>query len=122
MKKDRNCGANMYPVYPMMQPQMMPQMVMPGMNTMQPQMMPNQMQQMPNQIYSSGSLEQQVNNMANQVNNLERRVSNLENNNHFMRPIPIANTNPPIVPNIISNNVSFFILFSSIYQFFIFLC
>lgn len=89
MKKDRNCGANMYPVYAM------PQMVVPGvapnmMNQMAPQqIMPNQMI-IPNnqysnqtatnqsQTYTSGSLEQQVNNMANQVNNLERRVSSLE--------------------------------------------
>lgn len=76
MKKDRNCGANMYPVYPM--PQMMPQQMM------QPQMMQNQMmpQQMVmpqnNQTYISGSLDQQVNSMANQLNNLERRVSTLE--------------------------------------------
>lgn len=93
MKKDRNCGANMYPVYPMANPQMIVPGVAPGMmNQMMPQqVMPNQMmiptnqysgQMMPNiqsnQTYTSGSLEQQVNNMANQVNNLERRVSSLE--------------------------------------------
>ncbi len=85
MKKDRNCGANMYPVYPMATPQMIVPGVAPQMmaNPMMPQqVMPNQMM-MPtttqnNQVYSSGSLEQQVNNMANQLNNLERRVSNLE--------------------------------------------
>lgn len=91
MKKDRNCGANMYPVYTMANPQMIVPGVAPGMmNQMMPQqVMPNQMMiptnqysgQMytqPNQSYTSGSLEQQVNNMANQVNNLERRVSSLE--------------------------------------------
>jgi hypothetical protein len=72
VKKDRNCGANMYPIYPMATPQMM----VPGI--------PGMMQAMPNQVmntqttYASGSLEQQVNNMANQISNLERRVSNLE--------------------------------------------
>lgn len=101
MKKDRNCGANMYPTYPTAMPQMVVPGVAPGMmNQMMPQqIMPNQMmmpsqysgqmmmpnnqystQMMPNQsqTYTSGSLEQQVNNMANQVNNLERRVSSLE--------------------------------------------
>ena len=77
MKKDRNCGANMYPTYPMnnqqmMAPNMMPQMMAPNMI---PQMMPQYNTQ---QTYISGSLEQQVNNLANQVNNLERRVSSLE--------------------------------------------
>lgn len=90
MKKDRNCGANMYPVYPMATPQMIVPGIAPGM--MAQQMMPNQVMmpsttqypsQMPNsqysnQTYTSGSLEQQVNNMANQLNNLERRVSSLE--------------------------------------------
>lgn len=93
MKKDRNCGANMYPIYPMATPQMIVPGIAPGMmNQMYPQqVMPNQMmipsqyssQSMPNtqysnQTYTSGSLEQQVNNMANQLSNLERRVSNLE--------------------------------------------
>lgn len=94
MKKDRNCGASMYPTYPMVNPQMIVPGVAPGM--MPQQIMPNQMMmpsssqmvmptqysnQMSNtqsQTYTSGSLEQQVNNMANQVNNLERRVANLE--------------------------------------------
>lgn len=86
MKKDRNCGANMYPTYPMVNPQMVVPGVAPGMmnQMVQPQMMPQQMMpqynmpQYTNQTYTSGSLEQQVNNMANQVNNLERRVSSLE--------------------------------------------
>lgn len=91
MKKDRNCGANMYPNYPMVNPQMVVPGVAPGMmnqmiqpQVMQPQMMmPNQysnqtMPQYSNQAYTSGSLEQQINNMANQVSNLERRVSSLE--------------------------------------------
>lgn len=84
MKKDRNCGANMYPIYPMATPQMivpgiapgmMPQQIMP--NQMNP-VMPNQTSQNTQQIYSTGSIEQQVNNMANQLSNLERRVSTLE--------------------------------------------
>lgn len=85
MKKDRNCGANMYPVYPMATPQMIVPGIAPGMmNGMMPQqVMPNQVMiptQYSNQTgtYSSGSLEQQMNNMANQLSNLERRVSNLE--------------------------------------------
>ena len=70
MKKDRNCGASMYPVYPVMQqPQVMPI----GMVSI-PQQQTN-MQSYPNY---QGSIETQINNMSRQLSNLERRGSTLE--------------------------------------------
>ncbi len=62
MKKDRNCGAVPYPIYPMpIQP------IQPNM-----QLYPSQYPT------TNNNLEQQVNSLVNQVSNLERRVSTLE--------------------------------------------
>lgn len=78
MKKDRNCGATPYPIYPMGNQGMPMVPIMP--NQMAPnQMVPNQMiapNQMP--MNYNGNIEQQLNNLSTQVTNLERRVSSLE--------------------------------------------
>ena len=80
MKKDRDCGNTMYPVYPM------PYMI-PGMPTMGMQM--NNMGGMPmNTTMSTTSSYASIDNatLANQINALEKRVSNIEsmlsNNNY----------------------------------------
>lgn len=70
MKKDRNCGAVPYPIYPM--PGMMVPNMVPMPNMMTPNMQTNQMPQ------GGVNLEQQVNMLNNQINNLEKRVANLE--------------------------------------------
>lgn len=64
MKKDRNCGAFPYPIYPM---------PIGPIN-------PNMYQGVYNQPAGNytGNLEQQVNNLTNQLSNLERRVTALE--------------------------------------------
>lgn len=62
MKKDRDCGNNMYPVYPM--PYMGPNMMM-GMN-------------MPMDNYNTNNYSMMDNSLANQIKALEKRVSNLE--------------------------------------------
>lgn len=73
MKKDRNCGAVPYPIYPM------PGMVMPNMMPNMGPMPANFNQGIQNQMPQGGTgLEQQVNMLNNQINNLEKRVSNLE--------------------------------------------
>lgn len=61
MKKDRDCGNNMYPVYPM--PYMGPGMM--GMN-------------MPMDNYNMNYPMMDNNSLASQVKALEKRVSNLE--------------------------------------------
>ena len=73
MKKDRNCGATPYPVYPMGNQGVPMVPIMPN------QMAPNQMM-MPNQMPMNynGNIEQQLNSLSTQVTNLERRVSSLE--------------------------------------------
>ncbi|MEG2322426.1 MAG: hypothetical protein RSB71_02965 [Bacilli bacterium] len=70
MRKDRNCGAGGYPIYPTpgMGPMMMP-------NPMMPQMMP---QMMPN-TQPNGAPSCSNNSLEQQVNNLEKRVLALEN-------------------------------------------
>lgn len=66
MKKDRNCGAYPYPIYPMP--------IGPINPNMYQGMYPSQYQQ----TNYTGNLEQQVNSLNNQVSNLERRVTALE--------------------------------------------
>lgn len=73
MKKDRNCMAVPYPIYPPYQP--MNQGVMP-INNQMPNMMGMNMQPYPN--FQTGSMDQ-LSNLNNQISSLEKRVSNLEN-------------------------------------------
>lgn len=78
MKKDRNCGATPYPIYPPYQGVG----VMPyGMPNMMPMNMmgtyPNTTQNIGN--FSSNTIEQQLNTLQQQINSLENRVSTLEN-------------------------------------------
>lgn len=71
MKKNRNCGAGMYPAYNGPMPIMgMPSPIMTG----QP-INPNY-QTMYNQPYNN--IEQKINSMEQQINSLENRVSRLE--------------------------------------------
>ncbi len=83
MKKDRNCGATPYPIYPPYQGMgMVPQYGMPNM--MQPVMPMNMMggyqnTGINNGNISSNTMEQQINSLEQQVNSLENRVSTLEN-------------------------------------------
>lgn len=81
MKKDRNCGATPYPVYPPYQGMISPY----GMpNGMQPMMPMNMMGGYPSTFPNTGNvtsntIEQQMNTLQQQVNSLENRVSTLEN-------------------------------------------
>ena len=77
MKKDRNCGATPYPVYPPYQGMMTPY----GMpNTMQPMMPMNMMGGYQNTgNVTSNTIEQQLNTVQQQINSLENRISTLEN-------------------------------------------
>jgi len=75
MKKDRNCGATPYPVYPPYQG-----MGMFPAYGMQPMMPMNMMGGYPNTgSVSSNTVEQQLNTLQQQINSLENRVSTLEN-------------------------------------------
>lgn len=83
MKKDRNCGAVPYPIYPSYQGMgMVPQGMMPSM--MPSMMQPTQNMAMAStnfqnyQTTSSGTIEQQLTNLNNQVASLEKRISSLE--------------------------------------------
>lgn len=79
MKKERNCGATPYPVYP---PYQGMGMIPPyGMtNNMQPMIPINMMGTYANQgNFSTNTIEQQLNSMEQQINSLENRISNLEN-------------------------------------------
>lgn len=77
MKKDRNCGVP-YPIYPMPNPNMMPNMGMPmGMPNMMPNMMPNT--GMPNMGTTNMPSQNYSTDINNQINNLEKRVTALEN-------------------------------------------
>lgn len=90
MKKDRNCGATPYPVYPAY-PGMGPGPVMNGGMPMQGGMMMPYPQPMPapmpiNQGCGCGgnnggtsNLEETIGRMQQQIQNLDRRVSRLEN-------------------------------------------
>ena len=80
MKKDRNCGATPYPVYPPYQG-MIPPYGIP--NTMQPMMPMGMMGGYPTTYQTTGNvtsntIEQQMNTMQQQINSLENRVSTLE--------------------------------------------
>lgn len=86
MKKDRNCGAVPYPIYPTPNMSMNPNMA-PGMMPMNPNMAPGMMPMNPNMSMNpnmgvmplpSNNLEAQVNNLMTQMNSLERRVAALE--------------------------------------------
>lgn len=73
MKKDRDCGNTMYPVYPM--PYMGTGMMPMGM----PMNMGNMNQPMNTTMSTTSSYTSIDNNtLANQINALEKRVSNLE--------------------------------------------
>lgn len=72
MKKDRNCGNDMFPIYPMQTPQM----VMPNIGFPQ-QVMPSMVMPYSQNTQQSNSLDQ-MNNLSNQISNLEKRVSSLE--------------------------------------------
>ena len=77
MKKDRNCGATPYPVYPPYQGMMTPYGIP---NTMQPMMPMNMMGGYPSTgNVTSNTIEQQLNTVQQQINSLENRVSTLEN-------------------------------------------
>jgi len=78
MKKERNCGATPYPVYPPYQGMgMIPQYGMA--NNMQP-MIPMNMMGAYNQNNNSMNMtEQQINIIEQKINSLETRISNLEN-------------------------------------------
>lgn len=90
MKKDRNCGAQPYPVpmmnnyqgaipVPMMQPGIQPIMqpgIMGGV-PMMPGMYPNAQSGVTSN--NTGSMNQMVSSLQSQVKDLERRVTTLEN-------------------------------------------
>lgn len=68
MKDKRNCGANMYPVYPTAQG-MIPNMVNPAFTGPMAQPLP---------YYSYNQSNSNINSIERQLNNLESRVSALE--------------------------------------------
>lgn len=95
MKKDRNCGATPYPVYPPYQG-MVPQYGMP--NNMQPMMPMNMMGGYANTYpnmgnITSNTIEQQINTLEQQINTLEKRVSTLENLVNNSNSILYSNNN-----------------------------
>lgn len=69
MKKDRNCGATPYPIYP-------PYQGMGMMNPYNMNMMPMNMAPMGG--YQNNSFDQ-ANMLEQKINNLETRITNLEN-------------------------------------------
>ena len=81
MKKDRNCGATPYPVYPTMvpgamtYPNMVPNMI-PNPNVM---MGPIPSQNWGNMGVTNNTIEQQLALLQQQINTLEKRVNKLEN-------------------------------------------
>lgn len=73
MKKDRNSMGSPYPVYPMYQPGMAGQPMMPQGGMMNQQMM------MPQGGMINPPTGDNYNSINNQLANLEKRVSRLEN-------------------------------------------
>lgn len=69
MKKDRNCGATPYPIYP-------PYQGMGMMNPYNMNMMPMNMAQIGG--YQNNSFDQ-TNMLEQKINNLETRITTLEN-------------------------------------------
>ena len=88
MKKDRNCGATPYPVYP---PYQGMGMVPPyGMPNMAPNMMGTYPPASGN--VTSNTIEQQLNTMQQQINALDNRISTLENMTNNSNSVLYSNT------------------------------
>lgn len=88
LKKDRNCGATPYPVYPQMYGGAMPIQGMPGQGMPGPLPIAGVEMPMPLPMPAptpvmGGSTPSyttsEINTLSNQINSLEQRVSNLEN-------------------------------------------
>ena len=91
MKKDRNCGATPYPVYPPYQGMVSPY-------GMQPMMPMNMMGGYPNSYPIQGNIgantnDQQMSSMQQQINSLENRVSTLENMLNNSNSVLYSNNN-----------------------------
>ena len=84
MKDKRNCGDNMYPVYPMNQG-MVPNMVNPAFTgPMMPQPLPYYNYNQTNMNTSDiNSIERRLNNLENRVSNLEKKVNNTNNTPNY---------------------------------------
>lgn len=94
MKKDRNCGATPYPVYPPYQGQMgmVPPFGMPNQMASMPPMMP--MYQNPgNVMNASNTMEQQLNTLEQKISLLENRITTLENVVNNSNSINYSNDN-----------------------------
>ena len=74
MKKDRNCGATPYPIYPAYQGMMIPPMGMPMANPYQ-----GYQNIVSTNAVSTNTIEQQINTLENKITSLENRITNLEN-------------------------------------------
>ena len=77
MKKNRNCGMNMYPAYTQAMPMMGMQPPFPGPIPM----MNTAAQQYQNYNNAYNNVESQMNNIQEQINSLENRVAKLEAKN-----------------------------------------
>lgn len=82
MKDKRNCGENMYPIYPQAG---IPNMVNPAFTgPMMPQPLPYYNYNQANMNTSDiNGIERRLNNLENRVSNLEKKVNNTNNTPNY---------------------------------------